>query len=433
MLQPLLLALACPTAPFSDVHVVDDDGGAGVDFVDLPAAIQAAAEGDTLLVRDGQYSAFTVNGKSLQILADTDQAPQVDGTASVRALASNQRVVLRGLSTGTPDGAGLSLLANAGSVWIEDCSFLGSVGFNDGFFQPEALTGAPGASVETSAQVVFARCALTGGDGADIFAFFADAVGPGGIGLTSVGSEVVLFDCTATGGEGGSDFDPTEFPTAGAPGGAGLRLESGTLIAGGGLLEGGRGGAADRQFIGEGLTFCSNGGSGGPGAQVDAGTLRHYDALFAGGPGGPADALTILAGCGSGPNGADLAVLGGAEELLDGQAKALIVPSPFATLTNQVLRYEGEAGDSAFLLLSSTGSTLLLPPLQGALLTGTAPFVLFAGVVPASGVLEQTLNLSSVPGGGQSAAFLTQGAFLELDGDIQLGGPSSLTLLAPLP
>ncbi len=53
-----LALLLCTPLTQAATFVVDDDGGPGVDFTDLPAAIAAAARRDLILVRPGQYSAF---------------------------------------------------------------------------------------------------------------------------------------------------------------------------------------------------------------------------------------------------------------------------------------------------------------------------------------------------------------------------------------
>ena len=55
---PALLAL--PTLAADQVLVVDDDGGAGVDFTHLQDAIEAAGEGDLVLIRDGHYPGLTI-------------------------------------------------------------------------------------------------------------------------------------------------------------------------------------------------------------------------------------------------------------------------------------------------------------------------------------------------------------------------------------
>src|SRR5262245_50640672 len=60
-LVPTILALV-PT-----IWIVDASNGPGTSFTNLPPAVAAAASGDTILVRDGSYSAFTVSGKALTI------------------------------------------------------------------------------------------------------------------------------------------------------------------------------------------------------------------------------------------------------------------------------------------------------------------------------------------------------------------------------
>lgn len=49
------------------IWIVDAANGPGTNFTDLPAAIQAAASGDTVLVRSGTYAPFAVAGKALTI------------------------------------------------------------------------------------------------------------------------------------------------------------------------------------------------------------------------------------------------------------------------------------------------------------------------------------------------------------------------------
>jgi pectin methylesterase-like acyl-CoA thioesterase len=62
------LALALSAAALADVHVVDASGGG--DFTTLQAAVNAAADGDTLLVRSGSYDGFLLTGKGLSIVAE---------------------------------------------------------------------------------------------------------------------------------------------------------------------------------------------------------------------------------------------------------------------------------------------------------------------------------------------------------------------------
>jgi hypothetical protein len=62
-----LLALA---GPARGGVIVVDVSGAG-DFTDLLTAVQAAADGDTLLIKGtGPYSNFSIDGKSLVVVGD---------------------------------------------------------------------------------------------------------------------------------------------------------------------------------------------------------------------------------------------------------------------------------------------------------------------------------------------------------------------------
>ena len=51
----VLLVLACAGTAAGATWVVDDDGGAGVDYMTIQAAVNAAAAGDTIEVRSGTY------------------------------------------------------------------------------------------------------------------------------------------------------------------------------------------------------------------------------------------------------------------------------------------------------------------------------------------------------------------------------------------
>ena len=101
------------------VHVVDDDGGAGVHFTSLADAVTAASTGDVVLVKEGSYSGFTIDGKSLTVVEDTGHATEVTGTVNVRNLLAGQAVELIGLEVDQPNGTALSLIDNAGVVELD--------------------------------------------------------------------------------------------------------------------------------------------------------------------------------------------------------------------------------------------------------------------------------------------------------------------------
>lgn len=120
----LLLALAC-AAP--DLLVVDQQGGPGADFTALEVAIDAAADGDILLVRSGSYSVppqpfsgpgpFEIDGKGLTLVEAPGGTVTVNGLV-VRNLLADQSVVVRGIDLEL--GAVLSGDDCEGPIWVED-------------------------------------------------------------------------------------------------------------------------------------------------------------------------------------------------------------------------------------------------------------------------------------------------------------------------
>src|SRR6188474_1656426 len=90
-------ALSTPALALGQVHVVDANGGG--DFADIQPAVDAAGEGDVILVRGGHYSSFSVSGKDLVIVAETGATPAVDGALRARNLIASQTLVISGLSS----------------------------------------------------------------------------------------------------------------------------------------------------------------------------------------------------------------------------------------------------------------------------------------------------------------------------------------------
>src|SRR5262245_40388752 len=89
------------------VWVVDQFAGPGFNFTDLPPAVAAAADGDVLLVRAGQYSPFTLIGKGLRILGagatTTFVRPLTSGSNTVTTISGippSSPVVLEDLTFG---------------------------------------------------------------------------------------------------------------------------------------------------------------------------------------------------------------------------------------------------------------------------------------------------------------------------------------------
>src|SRR5262245_20311539 len=84
-----VLASACPAKTWFV-------GGAGADFNEISSAIQAASDGDLILVRPGTYGKFTLE-KGLMIRASQEANFQVDGTIIVQNIPAGRRAGISGL------------------------------------------------------------------------------------------------------------------------------------------------------------------------------------------------------------------------------------------------------------------------------------------------------------------------------------------------
>ena len=120
---PLVLALAAPLGA-QDVHVVDGTGAG--DFLTIQEAVDAASNDDTLLIKAGDYAGFTVEGKALQVVAESGQQVRVTDTVYIANQEDRDDVYLSGLTAnyrlgqlGNPVGGlhgGLILLEHGQSL-----------------------------------------------------------------------------------------------------------------------------------------------------------------------------------------------------------------------------------------------------------------------------------------------------------------------------
>src|SRR5262245_36286230 len=80
----------------ANVLIVDANGAPGT-FTTLQAACDAAAEGDTVLIKSGTYAGFAVADKALTVATDSNAYVQIYGAVRVRNLAAGKTAVLIGL------------------------------------------------------------------------------------------------------------------------------------------------------------------------------------------------------------------------------------------------------------------------------------------------------------------------------------------------
>lgn len=124
----VVLLLGLGVCAQSRTWIVDAANGAGTDFIDIPPAIAAAADADTVLVRAGTYRGFSIAAKDVRVLADGGAAVAIRrpadgsslGVVEVHGLTARQSTVLRGLQIIAADGQrGVDVAECAGRVHLE--------------------------------------------------------------------------------------------------------------------------------------------------------------------------------------------------------------------------------------------------------------------------------------------------------------------------
>ncbi|MEM7202726.1 MAG: hypothetical protein AAF628_20835 [Planctomycetota bacterium] len=373
----------------------------GVHFTTVQQAVDAATDGDVILVRPttSEDPGFTIDGKSLAIVGDERGAVRVK-FASIRDLAAQQSALLLGLSAGQ-----LRVTDNRGAVWIEDCSFA-------------AFGGA--AVMKQSTDVLMSRCSITGGG------WSVPGSSPGEVGLSVSTSRVTMVDCTVTGGIGSSGYRPFGFPTPGQPGGDGIHVANGQLILNGTSVTGGLGGWGYPQIF----TYCTPGGAGGDAIRHDPlSTIYLVDADVTPGSGGPGGPGALGPSCPSGRPG--IAFRGtGAVHFLPGQARSLTSRRVILEREAVPLDFAGIAGDVAWLLFSFEQEPTFWLPLGGTVGPRLPGEQLLVGTLPPSGSLSTS---AWIPPGvvepHHAQLVFAQGVHVDHIGQPWLGAPIAWVIL----
>ena len=273
--RSVVSCLALASAGFAQT-IVDDDGGPGVDFTEIADAVNAAVDGELILVRAGAYAGFVVPDVELTILAERCSVA-VGSPILVVGLSNGRDVVMTGLSAGD-----VTVDACQGSVLFAGCIVEGVVSatnsidvrFHDSRIDPTAAAVFAGRAsvVSDAARVEFVGCRIIGERGFDEVGIGGPGAGGPGVEARG-GSRVHAALSTVQGGFGGNGSICT-----GADGGEGIHvLEMSTIIASGRPTDAIVGGASGDSNVGVP-------GIGGNGIEVDdASLLRHSGVSFGGG------------------------------------------------------------------------------------------------------------------------------------------------------
>lgn len=420
-LASLPLALRLGSAP--QVLVVDDDGGPGVDFADIQLAVNAAADGATILVHGGHYDGFTVLGKGLQVVAAEGANVAIEGGGiSVRQVPGGSHVLLRRLMALSSDEEGLAVLHCQGEVVVEECAFHGSAGqggWSDPHHHPD---GHPAVRVE-SATAVLLRCLARGGDGADYVLSLVDR-GDGAPGLLVRAGSAVVHAGIYTGGAGG-DVDDDDSAWPGGQGGDAIRLVDGAAVhAAGAELRGGDGGLGGYDFDGfTGIFHCADGGDGGSGIAEGGGPAQAAALDVAVDPG--IGGLGYL--CPAGDPGVPFDV--SALTLIPEQALDFRMPGPVQESGTLVLELAGPVDAAVLLAFAPAPAAYGLPPLAGPALVSPAGLAVVAlGALPAS-PFALSFPLSLDLPAGTALTLFAQAVYLAPSGAVVPGAAATAVVL----
>ncbi len=380
--------VSSPATAVTDVLVVAADGSG--DFTDLPLAVGGAAAGDTLLVKAGTYSGFSVTGKGLVITAELGATPVVAGKVTVAGVGGGATLVLDGLSVTPAAGRAFEASSCAGTLWLEDCTLLAGPGFPTLPFDD-----CVGIDVDDCDAVVLLRTVATAGDSFGLL--------PNG--LQANDSEVHAYDCTFTG-----DLH--------SPGGRGASLDGGFLFASGTTFRGGDG------EDGSGGPFGGcDGENGGHALQLVNATADTMDCTFEPGQGGLA-----FGGCFDGSDGEDVSTLGSTHTTIAGFARSFAVDSPIREGNDAVLSYAGKDGDLVIALFSLAVQPSYDPALRGTLLPAFPPALFTLGVA-VTGSLTVNVPVGPLPVGLDSLAVPLQAGVVTSTGALVLGAGTKLVVL----
>ena len=395
----------------ADLLVVGPPNVGGA-YATIQQAVNAAQDGDVILVHAATSPAFTIDGKSLSVAAWPGRKVDVQGTITVRNVPAGGVTVLEGLSAlGTllypKSNPGLLLQSNQGLVRVQNCFLKGGNG-NGQTGCSNAGGGGNGATIETTPKVLLEGCTIEGGYG------YGDPVatckgGPGGHGVQSSGSALAIYDCKVTGGEGGTADVFTG--ATGGNGGDGIRTTSWGVFVSGGRVKGGDGGS-----------YCHTGGLGGDGMHVDAALARILDAQ-------------VLRGeAGRNYNGVQNGIPGvptsgtGVFTFLSGDSIALDTSSVVSDEDRLVLEVSGEPEHEVWLFISRRPDQRWLEGMNGfATFPGTTKTtVLPIGAIPWTGtLLAEVPALAPLAGNAgpmwiQAMARSPQGEFVYSDPRVAL-------------
>lgn len=355
----------------------------GQTYSQVQDAIDNASEGDTILVKTGNYLSFVISARSLSIVGDEGANVQIAGAVRVRNLAAGQRVLLANLTaTGVYSATGfgqygLYATNNIGALRLQNCALVGAAGLAA---HPD---GYAGAWLENCLDAALQVCTCVGGTGKDGWA--GTDTGVGGAGVRASGTNAALLSCAVRGGDGRDGTDCNQSPDGGN-GGDGLRALGGVLWFHAGTTRGGNGGDGKMPTSGCSCVTGAYGGYAGYAQNALNSTVIHVQGV-----------LETVAYHGDSWGGFCGFYIGGAAPLRSGTTFLNTATTPHRLLTAPVrrelqeslLEVRGAPGDLVRLVISSRPTPAqYLNAFEGFELVprGQPMRLMLLGTLPSSGI-----------------------------------------------
>jgi hypothetical protein len=401
---------------FADVLVVDASGGGS--YTQIQPAVDAASDGDTILVKTGAYAWFSVTDKALTIVGDAGSDVEIAGSVTLRNLAASKTLVVENLKAiGIFDasnphlGYGISISNNQGHVRIENCHFTGATG--------SYWDGSDAIRINACSDVSLTRTNSLSGAG-------DSGPSPGGhysgAGVFVTSSTVAIYDCTLTGanGQGVHHFNDID----GGNGGDGAHCGNNSVIfASGSSFIAGNGGQGGHTSDCFGQSWGGDGGNGIELFGASVVLLDDIEQAGQGGPGGPGNC--------DNPGDPGLPRAGFGFTDLSGASKHMTSPTPERENTVAQLTFSGTPGDQVALIVANDADYVLNLSWKGVVLVTTQHPLLTIpiGTIPSGGILPVSTGVLDL--GGQPAKLLhVQPVFIDAQGHHTLGTPSSTVILS---
>ncbi len=405
-----VVALGSPAIAANQVILVAPPGTPGADFSSVQAGIDAAANGDIVLVKNVSDEWATIDGKGIVLARHPASGPVDLLTIRVKNTAAAQCVIVQGVR------------AQWSGNTIENCA--GPVLFQDVVLS-KPVSGIPTAnplpmlSISGSAHVSLIGCTVHGES--NIQTNQPKAAAPG---LRVATSSVTVYRGEVRGGDG-SDFLLILVPPVLAlaePGAAAIEFVSGNLLVGGALVRGGEGGFGGML---PDTGACHQNESGGAGIVV-GGSLRLLGADVAGGAKGAAHP-----GCpDSASDGPATWVTTGTVNTIPEPLRSITATGPVALGGTTFVDVVGVPGEPALLIKSSFQHATDVPHMKGLLLPAPPWTILALGAIPPSGTLSLSVPIPSapLPPGIEGVVQFTQVVVPGASGTGMLSAPTSVTI-----